>query len=694
MNRKLLFTTICGFLVGPWLSLATLRAEIIVEGDVTPDASIPLLLLGQRLYVGESGAGSLQLTEGSQIESDGGSIGRFAGSSGQVTISGGGSLWDATFVLSPTFHVGVRGVGELTVNQRAGLLTGLGRVGSEIEGEGAVTLDGRGTTWSNDGLRVGDKGTGSLVISNGATAVSTGSGRIGTESGASGSVTVTNPESAWTHTEYLVIAAEGNGTLEILDGGLVTNTWASVAQSDGTIGQITVSGEGSQWLNSETLTIASGVGDDGASRGILSIDQGGYVESHNFASIAFSEGSTAFVSVDGELSRWDHFGELSVGVGGTGSLDISNGAAVTSDVGHLGFAPNGNGNATISGEGSQWIVAKELWVGLQSPGNLSIDSGGRAESEFGYVGAFSTGDVTVTGETSKWTVEKDLYVGGFEGGVGTVNLSDKAQITVKDNDLILGVEELGEGSVILDTESVMEVGGLTIVGSGVDSVATLTIRNGSTFDAEDDIHVAVESGSFGTINVETEGILDLHGNDILVGDGDADFNMLSGTVRNTSIFGTDLRQLGGRLAAGNSPGSMQIQGNYTLEAGGTIEIELAGHPIDGGTAGLDFDYYLVDGEAILMGAIDVRPDGDYVPHAGDTFDVLNAASIDMTAALLTGLANFRSEIIPMSDGRQTLRLIHVPEPNMLAFFAWATLISVAGSRRSRSQRQRMHHSLL
>lgn len=132
------------------------------------------------------------------------------------------------------------------------------------------------------------------------------------------------------------------------------------------------------------------------------------------------------------------------------------------------------------------------------------------------------------------------------------------------------------------------------------------------------------------------------------------------------MFGFSLHQQGGTLAAGASPGYMLIDGDYTLDAGAILEVELAG---SNGDASIDFDRYDITGDAVLNGMLEILGYAGFDPAYGEYFDVLSAVSIDAAGLTLSGLDTFTYEILPDGD-YELLRLIAVPEPGSLAILAF------------------------
>src|SRR5690606_26291941 len=108
-------------------------------------------------------------------------------------------------------------------------------------------------------------------------------------------------------------------------------------------------------------------------------------------------------------------GHLDIGYWGHGTLEVSNGGTVRSEVGRLGvFSLDGIpsvGEVTIT-SGSTWTNTQAIEVGSSGHGTLTISGGGTVESEIGIIGRFqgSNGSVTVTGPNSQWINEGLLRV--------------------------------------------------------------------------------------------------------------------------------------------------------------------------------------------------------------------------------------------------------------------------------------------
>ena len=114
-------------------------------------------------------------------------------------------------------------------------------------------------------------------------------------------------------------------------------------------------------------------------------------------------GSNGTMNVDGNLTTVTAPGGTVVGYGGNGTLNITNGARVTSytTVGgtlnsYLGENAGGSGTANITGLYSTWHNDNGLIVAntATSTGNMFVTSGGTANSTIGVI--YGTGTVRST----------------------------------------------------------------------------------------------------------------------------------------------------------------------------------------------------------------------------------------------------------------------------------------------------------
>ncbi len=495
------------------------------------------------MYVGLNGNGTLNVESGGKVESLSCFIGNLSGSTGLATVTGTGSQWNNAGDL----WVGYAGVGTLNVEAGGVVANNLaGYIGGVLGNTGSATVTGSGSQWNNSGaLSVGYGGAGTLNVEAGGV-ISDHIGYIGYDSGSTGQANVTDVGSQWNTVGNLFVGYRGHGTLIVEAGGVVYDANGFIGRQTGSTGVATVKGVGSTWNNLAVLD----VGTDGD--GTLIIEAGGVVSDVG-GGIGSGIGSGQ-VTVTGTGSQWINSGSFIVGGGGSGTLIIETGGVVTNNHGYLGhsYYPAGpcvgTGLATVTGVGSTWNNSGEFHIGRAGTGTLNVESGGTVSSGKGYIATLSgsTGTVTVTGAGSQWNNSGDLSVGGSDTATG------------------------GNGSLSIMDSGLVYVGGMTRLWAN------------------------------GSLTLDSGGTLDTFELDLTLGS----FNMLSGTLHATSIFG-DLYNQSGVLAPGHSPGFLTIDGDYSQGAEATLQIEL------GGLNAGEFDALVINGNATLDGFLDISLYGGF-----------------------------------------------------------------------------------
>ena len=489
--------------------------------EINPGASTSV---GNSLYVGNSGSGVLNITNGGAVSSDWGYIGYSSGSTGVVTVDGTGSTWTNRLSL----YIGYKGSGVLNITGGGAVNNGwYSYIGYSAGSTGEVTVDGAGSTWWTTGNYpiVGYSGKGTLNITGGGAVSSSKSWDfIGYNSGSTGEVTVDGVGSIWTNIGNLSVGTFGNGMLNITGGGAVSDSYGVIGNRSVSTGEVTVDGANSTWTSTDDLYVGF------LGNGVLNITGGGAV-SNSFGRIGWMSGSTGEVTVDGAGSTWTSEG-LYVGDSGSGVLNITGGGTVSDLTGHIGYASASTGEVTVDGIGSTWTNDGPLYVGRSGSGVLNITGGGTVSSGFGYVGhkSGSTGVVTVDGAGSTWTNSSYLYIGyegngvlnitgggavssgrghiGYQfGSTGVVTVNGAGSTWTNSGKLIVG----NEGSGTLNIEN----GGAVVVGGNlsINSLSTLNILLGSLGDPL--LDVAGNAVLDGTLNVDLASELVLEQGDLI-----------------------------------------------------------------------------------------------------------------------------------------------------------------------------------
>ena len=402
----------------------------IQQGQVTVETNGTLTSTGP-LLVGFNGTGTLAVESGGQVSSDVGVIGHKAGSTGAVTVSGAGSQW-STFA---DLTVGMVGTGSLDVSAGGVVTSGTGIVGDQAASNGKATVQGLGSAWHVGGPLTIANQQGSIgeldVQSQGLVAVHNAAATIANAPGTLGTVNVSSG-GHWTIDQGLTVGNQGTGQLTI--GGInsrvdsLDGTIAALAGSNGAVSlQI-----GGQWNTTNGVVVA------GAGSGQLSIDLGARAIVGASVDVAKAGGSTGSLTVDGALNIG---GDLSVGKGGRGQMTVENGGAVAAAGGHVGEAPGATGTVEVTGSNMQgpssWTLTNKLLVAEGGTGTLNIADGGQVKSNGAQVGglANSVGVVSISGTGSTWQDSATVGIGGL-GGRGTVNVTDGG--TLRASTVIVG----------------------------------------------------------------------------------------------------------------------------------------------------------------------------------------------------------------------------------------------------------------
>ena len=273
-------------------------------------------------------------------------------------------------------------------------------IGYGTGSNGVVTVEG---IWTSSYLEVGYQGIGRLDITGGGTVTSSNHSTIGNYS--TGTVNVDGTNSSWTISDGLSIGVyHGNGTLNITQGGTVTTTAATtaIAIGNGTIpaesdarGTANVDGPGS------TLNVFGPSIVGRFATGTLNITNGGAMSvtaASNGLIVALEPGSNGTIRVDGAGSKLGIIGYLDVGYLGIGSMSITNSGAVSNGAGYIASnSVDATGTVTVDGAGSTWTNNGILYVASQGTGTLTIRNGG-----------------VVTAATYAWL--------GAAGGTGVINI--------------------------------------------------------------------------------------------------------------------------------------------------------------------------------------------------------------------------------------------------------------------------------
>lgn len=261
--------------------------------------------------------------------------------------------------------------------------------------------------------------------------------------------------------------------------------------------------------------------------------------------------------------------------GSTGSVQVSNGGSI--NITKAPTAPVGSGLPSTTDP------ALHIARGPGTQGSVVLDGG---------IGDFGSPALGAT-----FTTNGDVTIG--REGVGSMSLLRHATASIGGTVFMGATLASGQASLFVGDSSTFTAGtilaGIKFVPGN--SSYDPTLEHGSA-------SIGVFAGGFGNPG----GVLNAT---VILGEGG--FLWGSGAVHGQVI------NLGGRVAPGQSPGTLTIDGDYTQD-GGLIDIEVASASV--------FDHLDITGHALIRNTT-IRfhfLDG-FAPTAGQTFNFLNASDV-------------------------------------------------------------------
>lgn len=422
------------------------------------DAGSELLATGQ-LDVGGAGSGTVLVQNGGALitgsstldPTQGLDIGRFAGGSGAVTVSGPNSA----LINSGRFIVGDAGIGNLTiqsggfVDTMPGTAVALGAdIGVQAGSDGSsVNVIGKGSEWMvGGGLTVGDAATGLLSIAAGGSVVATtlDAGVQNSGSGVGvGLISLAGPGTQLSISGDAVVGDAGSATMSILNGATFNAANLTIGSQGSGVGAVQVSDMGSVLHLTGTLNIGTTLG-----VGELTIGPNGTI----IASKIVLNGQV--VNEGGLLdpNEIDILAGYSVGgfgtEGGVGDIIVNDGTIEAK----AGTKPSQKVETVIG------TIVGSLGT-LSGTGSLLIDAGSTLDLQGGPVDSSQT--VTFAANTGALVVEDigefTAIIGAFQAGdtiyVNTGASGTYTPATFSQNGWVVSVISSGTTLGVLDFAS-------------------------------------------------------------------------------------------------------------------------------------------------------------------------------------------------------------------------------------------------
>jgi hypothetical protein len=283
------------------------------------------------------------------------------------------------------------------------------------------------------------------------------------------------------------------------------------------------------------------------------------------------------------------------------------------------FATNATGSSFTLGKGRSFTTAGNF----TNHGYLSIAAGDTFDVN-GNLTNFS--GATLTGGT--------YSVSGILEFDGAAIVTNSANITL--GSATAKIENQSAANALLGFTTNTSAGkftlsgnaNLTTNGGSFTNAGLFTVSTGSTFTVGGSSYNFTQTAGTttidGTLAGASAGALDLNGGN-LYGTGTLDY----GVVDTATITPGN---------SATSTGKLQVDGTYAQNTGGALDVTIGGT-----TAGTKFDQLNVSGTASLNGTLNITLASGYTPAIGNTFDILNASTINGSFSTVNGLAINSSE---------------------------------------------------
>ncbi|WP_448885029.1 autotransporter outer membrane beta-barrel domain-containing protein [Citrobacter telavivensis] len=459
--------------------------------------------------------GDLSITDGGQVTNPNNRGDASVNSGATLTVDGADSR-----LTSSNFSVNAGGLMAVT---RGGNVVTTGASGDSING--AVTVDGAGSAWTNNGNFFMGNTTGTtptIAITDGGAVTLIRGGQMMANNATSTALIIVDGAGSLLSTGGTLSLQGVNPTdptaIQVTNGGALNTNNINIGRLVGDIARITVDGNGSTW----TTTGGASIGLQGS--GTVTLTNGAVMTSGGGITVGAQEGSTGTFDISGgasvnAINVSGTLQSLNVG-GGTGTLNIHEGSSMTAGATSIGvgyYTDTGTGFLTVDGTDAvlnttSFAVGSSLWnYDIPNTGTLTISNGGEVNSTgAGTVGnrVSNNGTVDVV-SGGQWNlinasgVAQNLTVGN--SGTGTLNINTTGNVTA--GNTVIGSGATGVGTVKVDgVDALLNTAALT---AGNNGQGSLTITDSGVVNSSGTGAVGAGANSIGEVNVSNGGLWDL-----------------------------------------------------------------------------------------------------------------------------------------------------------------------------------------
>ncbi len=369
--------------------------------------------------------------------------------------------------------------------------------------------------------------------------------------------------------------------------------------------------------------------------------------------------------VDATLDPAEHgysVGELTIGDGGFGIIDVELGGQLTTAGGQLGATDSGGpGHVTTTNPDSRWTSTEAIVLAGTGFGDANPGRG--------------TGQA-ILNVPDNGTVETPLLTLGAGLAPGYLSVPSGGEMVACDGiDLRWGnMDVAGPSSEVRSPNGTLAVGNASAPFTGGASgsfdqvivqaplggghVSELIITDATVEATNTDVPAVIVGGEAGGLISMTNGLLDAEGGEVHIES--------NGTIAGTGTVRGNVTGAG-TISPGLSPGTLTIDGDYTQTATGSLILEIAGL-----TPSLAHDVLVVTGDATFDGQIILKFIDNLAPKMDDSFDLMEiGGTLDLTSAGVLDenlMPGFDFDVTPTTGGMRMTALNdgrYVPEPASL-----------------------------
>lgn len=470
----------------------------------------------------------------------------------------------------------------------------------------------------------------------------------------------TNSDNLFTNAGTINITAPG----PFLSGNGFINQGKMIQSSTGSLGLLN---------NSVTANTASGTYEFRNDNGFGNAGAGGSLPLFNNSGLMWKSAGTGRLLIPQDVQLQNIGGTIRVdsgtlafaqgltarqGSGNGGTFVVSPGATLElSDATGNAYY---NGTYTASGGGTILFAQNNIYPDdlTQSPGfafnfpaGMCIWSGGTMNTQAGsgftnlgaiaikgpvgnYGGKFTNqGTITITGNNGAFGSQRDAV---SNGSTGVWDIQNDSGLSCENPFSNAGTFTKSSG------------GGTSVVTCGYINSGSVSVRTGTLGFQGDYFN---PSNSTHSSYYQTDGVLDLDGGNV---SSTGDIVIAGGKIIGSGTINGNVRNTGGVLSPGHSPGKITITGNYSQAGGAALNIEIGGT-----TAGVEYDQLIINGSAQLDGVLNMNFINGYRPKVGDTFTFIAPAST--SGSFATVLVNGAAGNVSYANGAVTLTVTQVPD---------------------------------